>query len=149
MAAGLVVWKLIPTMASEKFGPSSQYLTSAQEWEYSLRVLVDEGKLVNSSCTENQDIQFSIGMGNSVNQISNNLESAGIIVSAAAFRNYLIYKGYDTQIRAGEYKLSCRYSAVQVAEKIKNNFSFKFLEMVTIWSRMVGRNSGHFLCFKK
>jgi UPF0755 protein len=118
--AGLIVWLLVPMMAETQFGSSSPALTKGQKWSYSAQLLLKKDQLIVPLCKGSTPTSFSISMGDSVNTIAAHLESNNLISDAGSFRAYLIYKGLDTQIRAGNYQLSCSESAIDIAQSIKN-----------------------------
>ncbi len=63
---------------------------------------------------------FTIEIGESVDSVSNHLESVGLIRDADSFRSYLIYSGLDTSIQAGEYQLSTAMSALDIAHELQD-----------------------------
>lgn len=113
----------IPILAQSVFGPPSSTLTLAQKIQYSSQILLSRNQLVTSLNATAPSTKFTIEMGQSVNEIANHLETAGLITDAGAFRNYLIYKGYDTQIKAGSHQLSASSTPLQIAEQIRNVYS--------------------------
>jgi UPF0755 protein len=115
-----ILWLGVPLLAERDFGTASTYLSSTQRWNYSLQVLLAKSSLLTPRCSFTAPSDFLIESGSSVNQIVAKLENAGIIQDAAAFRAYLIYKGLDTQLLAGNYQLDCSMTAVKVADSIKN-----------------------------
>ena len=119
---GLILWLLVPLLAENQFGAASSALTSGQRWSYSAELLLNKNGLLTPLCHNSDSVPFKISMGDSANTIASNLEAKGFIQDAGAFRAYLIYMGLDTQIRAGEYQLSCTSSEVEMAQIIKNNY---------------------------
>jgi UPF0755 protein len=118
--ASLITWLGVPMIAQNTFGAPADYLTKVQRWSYSLQVLMAKDDLLTPACTLPQTMNFTVESGSSVNQIVNNLESSGVIRSASGLRSYLIYKGLDTQLLAGDYRLDCSATAVEVANSIRN-----------------------------
>jgi UPF0755 protein len=118
---GLVIWRLIPALAGDVFGEPSPYLTSSQQWSYGLQLILHEQELTEGSCIGGQSVPVVIAMGDSINQITTKLVEAGVILHADPLRNYLIYKGIDTNIRAGNYFLTCADSPIKIADAIENH----------------------------
>lgn len=116
----LIVWLGVPMLAQNEFGEPADYLTQKQRWNYSLQILTNRRNLITPKCEGLQEFKFKIEPGSSINQIVTNLEGEGLITDAASLRAYLIYKGLDTQILAGEYQLGCGQTAIEIAETIKN-----------------------------
>lgn len=119
--AGIVFWRLIPSITADLFGDPSPYLTSSQQWTYGLQLALHEKELTQPGCVSGQPVTVAIEMGDSINQITSKLVAAGVILQADSLRNYLIYKGIDTNIRADQYSLSCTESPVQIADTIENH----------------------------
>lgn len=120
---GLLILMGIPILAQSAFDAPSSTLTLIQKVQYSAQLLLSRDQLENPVAAAAPQVEFTIGTGESVNDISNHLERAGLIPDAAAFRNYLIYKGYDTQIKAGSHMLSAADTPIKIAEKILNVYS--------------------------
>lgn len=125
LVAGVAVSVLlgIPILAQSIFGSPSQALTMIQKVQYSSQVLLAKNALTTTRYSNSPQMEFNIEMGQSINDIANRLENAGLISDAGAFRNYLIYKGYDTQIKAGKHLLTSSSTPVQIAEKILNVYN--------------------------
>jgi UPF0755 protein len=115
-----ILWVGIPLLAEEQFGPAAAYLTPTQKWSYSFQVVLAKNSLLSPACQTSKINDFIIETGSSVNQIVNKLQQAGLIEDAASLRSYLIYKGLDTQILAGNYQLDCAQNSIQIADSIKN-----------------------------
>ena len=105
------------------FGPPSTALTFIQKVQYSAQIIINRNSLVSTRYSNAPQVEFTIQMGESINEISNHLENVSLISDAAAFRNYLIYKGYDTQIKAGSHMLSSSSTPMEIAEQIRNVYS--------------------------
>lgn len=115
-----ILWLGVPILAQSNFGPPVNYLTSTQRWSYSVQVLLAKNDLLNPTCNIPQIVDFTVESGASVNEIVSSLASNGLIRDASGLRFYLIYKGWDTQILAGDYQLDCSSTAVEIADSIRN-----------------------------
>lgn len=118
-----ILWLGVPNLAESSFGSPDPALSSLQRWTYSLRVLIARDQLVSNSTIDGQEVPFTIQQGESVSSVSQNLQASGLIPDAGAFRNYLIYKGMDSQIRAGNYQLSPSMSAIAIADEIESSYT--------------------------
>ena len=116
----IIIWLGVPLLAQNTFGAPVEYLTPSQRWTYSLKLLVAKEDLLTPACMLPQTVDFTVESGSSVNQIVNKLESNGLIRSGAGLRSYLIYKGLDTQLLAGDYRLDCSETAIEIASSIRN-----------------------------
>ena len=123
LVGGTIFWLGIPYLANVEFGIADQALTGFQRWSYSLRVLLQKDRLVVPIANIKTDTDFTIQADESVNSVASRLETSKIISSASAFRAYLIYKGYDSLIKAGDFNLSPSMSAVEVASAIQTSFA--------------------------
>lgn len=65
--------------------------------------------------TGTDEISFVIEPGQNANQISNNLVETGLLPEADLFRNYLRYKGYDSQLEAGIFEINPSLTIPQLA----------------------------------
>jgi UPF0755 protein len=61
------------------------------------------------------EITFVIEPGQNANQISNNLVESGLLPEADLFRNYIRYKGYDSQLEAGIFEINPSLTIPQLA----------------------------------
>jgi UPF0755 protein len=118
----VIIYLIVPRLAAESFGSSSPALTASQRWIYGAKLLLNKEKLLENGCLAGKPIDFEITQGESIYSISSDLQAKGLITNAEDFRNYLIYKGYDTNILANHYSLNCTSSPVDIAGQIKNNF---------------------------
>jgi UPF0755 protein len=121
--AAVVVLIGIPILAQSVFGPPSQALTVVQKIQYSSQVLLARDSLTKTRYSNTPQQEFTINLGETINEIANRLENAGLISDAGAFRTYLIYKGYDTQIKSGTHLLSASSTPIQIAEQILNVYN--------------------------
>jgi UPF0755 protein len=65
-------------------------------------------------------IIFHIDSGEAVGSITSRLEARGLIKDRQAFRDYLIYKGYDTRLQPGGYWLSHGFTPIQIAQTLQD-----------------------------
>jgi UPF0755 protein len=108
----------VPKEAARRFGPSGPALDTYQRVVYSLRLLAESPALTTPVDPQGTQRTFTITLGESVNSISTHLQSEGLISSAEAFRDYLVYAGLDTTVQAGKYQLSPSMTSIQIAHKL-------------------------------
>ncbi|HEX2697575.1 MAG TPA: endolytic transglycosylase MltG [Anaerolineales bacterium] len=117
--AALLVF-VFPSMAADKYGPPASSLDSFQVIQYSAKLIWYDGLLIHPLKPGAPDQPFSVDQNESVGSIANRLVSAGLIMDASAFRDYLVYTGLDTTIQSGDYKLSAAMSIVDIAHKLQD-----------------------------
>ena len=126
-------WILIglPKTAEKSFGKPSKSLSFLDRTELSARLLYQEAALKTPKDTHGSTIPFVIKSGESTFSITTRLEEADIIPSSQALRNYLQYSGLDKSLQAGEYELSPRQNALEVAwamqDATPNQVKFRIL----------------------
>jgi len=118
LALLLAAVAIIPSRAEKTFGPPAPYLTPGQRMQYSARLLWYDGLLTRPADARGPQRDFVIEQGDSVGLIAYNLQQAGVIKSASAFRDYLVYAGLDTAIQAGNFSLSPADPAVTIAAQL-------------------------------
>ena len=127
LVGAAIIWTAIPIMTEKAFGQPAPYLTGFQIRKYGANLLLSEQSLLNSASNKQQEIEFTIENGSSIYQICSNLEKAGLVKNGSRFRDYLIYKGYDSTIRAGTIVIPAKLSAVEIANLIRSgNPAFSF-----------------------
>jgi UPF0755 protein len=114
------IWTVqnITSKAEAAFGAASSNLDFTQKIYLSWRLLRSETKLSRPVNPGGLDVPFKISLGESPIFIANRLETQGIIRDAKAFRDFLVYAGLDTQLQAGEYKLSPASTSIQLAYQL-------------------------------
>ncbi len=119
----VIMWLGVPMLAAESFGSPAENLTPFQKWNYSLQILVNENNLLSPVSFIQAETTFTIPSGASVTSVAQDLENRGLISSWQAFRYYIIYKGFDTQIIAGNFTLSPSMTALEISEAIQATYS--------------------------
>lgn len=114
-----IIWTAIPILTEKDFGPAAPYLNAFQIRKYGASLLLSEQSLLNPDSKKQNENSFTIETGSSIYQISSDLENAGFISNGSRFRDYLIYKGYDSSIRAGTFLIPANLSAVEIADLLR------------------------------
>ncbi|HWR65032.1 MAG TPA: endolytic transglycosylase MltG [Bellilinea sp.] len=120
--AGGLFWLVqsIPAMAQEAFGAPDPGLGFVQRFQYSVQILLARNDLLLPVDEDGATQEFTISPAESVNSIGLRLEQAGLVNSAAAFRNYLIYSGQDTSLQAGDFGLSPAGNSLEIVKKLQD-----------------------------
>lgn len=119
----LTAWFAVPAMAREYFGEPAEHLAGFSRWNFSLQTLLHRNDLITGTSTTDGDIDFSIENAESISSISHRLAEADLINDATGFRAYLVYKGLDSQIKAGAFKLNPSMTSLEIAESIQTAYS--------------------------
>lgn len=120
LACFLLTVFYIPSQATWIYGAPSSSLPIPQRIQYSALLLWYDGLLTRPLDVNGSEQRFTVDAGESVDSIANRLEEVGLIRDAGAFRAYLIYAGLDTSIQSGEYKLSTKMSAIEMARELQD-----------------------------
>jgi UPF0755 protein len=126
LLAIFLVWVipgLINSQAEERFGKPTPGLTYRQHVYLSAMLLLHVNDLTQPMNPQGGEINLAIEPGESVSSITQNLERAGLIPNANAFRNYLLYAGLDVSLKAGEYQLDPAMSPIDIAQAIQSSIS--------------------------
>jgi len=117
---GLTAFYLVPNAVEQQFGAPSGRLGLLQLVNLEWQLLSAQTDLQTPLDAQGTEKQFTITMGESAVAVAQRLQEAGLVRSADNFRAYIVYKGYDTAIQAGEYVLSPRQSAVEIAQALQD-----------------------------
>ncbi len=120
LAAGIIFVITIPAQAKNTFGSPSPRLGDYQRFMLSIKLLLQKGSLTKGRDLLASPRPFRIEPGESTASLSNRLQSEGVISNASSFRDYLLYRGVDTSIQAGEFMLSAAQSPVEIAQALQD-----------------------------
>lgn len=110
----------IQNRAYQLFGAPAVNLTAQQRFYLSLQLLLNEQTLLTSQDILGVPRPFEIELGESTSSVLERLENEGFISSASSLRAYLVYRGLDTTLQAGEYELSPQLTPVEIALKLQD-----------------------------
>ncbi len=119
-----IIWISIPILAENAFGPATSSLTVFQLRKYGIRLILGEKSLLTPVSNSNESISFTIEEGASIYKIASSLEAIGLVKNGSRFRDYLIFKGLDSSIRAGTFLIPAKGSAIEIAEIIRSDNPF-------------------------
>jgi len=111
----------VPNQAAEKFGPPAQGIDFLQRAHLSTLLLAGENDLTLPNDPYGVERPFQVALGESTHTITERLLSEGFIPNAETFRTYLVYSGLDTTIQAGEYSLSPKLTALEIAQVLQDS----------------------------
>jgi UPF0755 protein len=111
---------LLPQRAEQVFGPPSPGLSRLQQIRLAARLLLSANDLTLPENAYGSEQAFDVQLGESPRLIAARLEEQGLIGNAEAFRDYLVYSGYDTTIQAGEYRLSPKMTPIEIARQLQD-----------------------------
>lgn len=116
------IWVLdaVPRQAEQDFGKPTPNLSRLQTVLYSIQMLSVRSKITEPINPSGTKINFKIDKDQTVARIALNLESAGLIQDAGAFRLFVVYAGLDTSIKAGEYSLSPAQNIKEIANTLQD-----------------------------
>ncbi len=110
----------VPAMARQYYGVPSQDLSVTQVFQYSARLLWDDGQLTQPLNPNGPEQPFKITQGEPIESFAGRLRQAGLIRDGGALRDYLIYTGLDKTVQAGNYKMSPAMSIVDIAHLVQD-----------------------------
>jgi len=116
----LAVIIFIPVLAEQSYGPASSALNLRDRYSYAISLLWSAGDLASPVLPGGGEQIFIIESGESVSQISDHLELLGLIQNSKIFRIYLVWKGLDTSVQAGNYKLNPGLTGIEIAHAIQD-----------------------------
>jgi UPF0755 protein len=111
----------VRSQATERFGPASSKLSRWQRILLSYKLLQKSDDLIFPAGGDTLTTPFQIVMGESVTSVVGRLAQEGLIKDKEALILYLQYKGYDTSIKAGDYRLSPGFSPIQIISELKKS----------------------------
>ena len=111
---------VFPSTVAQTYGPPSDRLSFFQVIQYSAKLTWDDGMLIKPLDSNAPQQFFAIQQGESVESIAERLQQSGLISDAGMFRDYLIYTGLDTSIKAANYDLSAALSIIDIANKLQS-----------------------------
>jgi UPF0755 protein len=121
--AVMIMWIGLPVVARAQFGAPISSLTGMDLRNYSVQVLAGRKALMTSVDPAAEEKQIQINSGESITSIASRLEKKGLINDAGAFRAYLVFKGLDSNIKAGTFQLSPALTSLEIIELIQSSSS--------------------------
>jgi len=118
--ATLLVTLSIPQRAQQVFGPPAPHLGYFQSLYYAASLVLQEESLTQPLDPQGGVRSFGVDLGEPTASVIQRLYQEGLIANPRAFRHYLLYRGLDTTLQAGTYRLSPAMSAVEIAHALQD-----------------------------
>ena len=128
----VAVMVFIPVLAEQSFGPASSGINLSDRYTFAISLLWNEADLTSPVHPGGREQEFIIQQGESVFEISDHLELEGLIHDSKLFRTYLIWKGLDTSVQAGNYVLNPGMTGIQIAHAIQD--ATPSVITINVWS---------------
>jgi UPF0755 protein len=113
------VFIFVPIQVERNYGHASPRLSLGQRYQYALRLFWHDGILTAQSSASTQF--FTVAIGESPIAVADRLEATGIILSAEAFLDYLVFTGLDTSLQSGDYHFDANLSIIDVARAMQDS----------------------------
>jgi UPF0755 protein len=110
----------IPAEAASIFGKPTPGLGSLDRFSLSIQLLNHQASLMTPLDPAGTPVSFEIQSGEGVPVIAARMVAAGLISDAGSWTDYLVYRGLDTNLQAGAYRLSPALSPVGIAEYMQD-----------------------------
>lgn len=121
LLAGVVwLYQTITTDVKSNYGESDPSLGIYKNLLYSTRLYFSENNLLVDQNDLNEEYFFEILPGETVGQISYRLKMNNLIVDSEAFKDFLIYKGFDRKVQSGYFRIEPGMNGIEIAQKITN-----------------------------
>jgi UPF0755 protein len=102
------------------FGQPDPSLGDLRTLYLSFSLLLNSDDLTQPMNKNGMPQTIKIPVGETTGKVLERLESQGLIKNAAAFRNYLQYRGLDRTLQAGEHSLSPAMNALEIATELQD-----------------------------
>jgi UPF0755 protein len=120
LGISVAVLTAIPLLARGAYGPPARWLTLPQMVDYSVRLLLADGRLSTPRDARASEMDFEVQPGESIASVCSRLEQQGIVAEGSGLRDYLIYTGQDVSLQAGQYRLSAAMSPIDIARRMQD-----------------------------
>lgn len=108
----------IPSRASQVFGPPSVHMGTWQHYTTAYRLVENQDLLLSPTNPADEGAVFTISQDEPTSSIIARLQAQGLIADQELFRDYLVYSGIDTQLQSGDFFLSGKMSAIEIAHNL-------------------------------
>ncbi len=116
----LVVIAKIPRDAALIFGQPADSLSFFDRLSLSIHLLSNQEDLLFPQKETGSPTSFTIKPAERVDDIARRIQDIGLIPDAAAWVDYLVYRGFDVTLMAGSYRLNPASSPVQIADSMQD-----------------------------
>jgi UPF0755 protein len=102
------------------FGSPDPNLTWSEKIYYQSILLLNSTELTRRDSSNEEEVAFVIEPGESTQSVIDKLNQAGLITNKKAFQAYLLYRGLDTSLQAGNYQIKRAISPMDIAHLMQN-----------------------------
>ncbi|MCS7251129.1 MAG: endolytic transglycosylase MltG [Thermoflexus sp.] len=117
---GTIGAALVPRLNRPVSSSGPELSGSPADWVLGLYLFLRRNDLERPAGTDATPVTFSIHPGQSVLEVAQALEEAGLIRDAFLFRAYVRYHRLDREIEAGEYTLNKTMTIPQIAKALRS-----------------------------
>lgn len=103
---------------AKAIGPMNEDLGPFARFTYPVKLLLEIKDLLQPTVDIQEEYLFTVSAGQSPYEIAAYLKEDGMINSAQAMIDYLIYSGKDTAIQQGEFKLDRNMNVLQIVDAL-------------------------------
>jgi UPF0755 protein len=111
----------IPKYAENLFGPATDRITFKEKLYLSTLLILQKRDLTTAGKPSMTEVPFVVELGESPISVINRLSELGLLQNPDAFRSYLVYKGIDTKIQAGNYTLEGSLNPIEIADILQDS----------------------------
>ncbi len=117
-----VIWGTdqVLTSVSNLYGEADPDLSFIDKTRLSFELYFYGDSLFFTPTLLNAEMLFEVESGQSIYDISNQLQLNGYIKEQESFINFIIYRGYDRRIQTGQFVISEGMNAMDIANKLIN-----------------------------
>lgn len=123
----IVVITKIPVAAESVYGKPVVTLDFFDRLSLSINLLSHQEEMLFPIDPGGSQVGFTIEPAEAVAKIAERMQAAGLIPNAQAWVDYLVYRGYDVSLKAGNYRLSPASSPLEIAESLQDPSSQEVL----------------------
>ena len=120
LLGALMVGVYVPTQVREVYGPPVDGLSWQERFTYAALLYTHQDALFRPTNPQGAEQVFEILPGESATGVIGRLWEANLLNDSAVFQAYLRYRGLDTGIQAGKYRLSPAMSPIEIAQALQD-----------------------------
>ena len=118
LGAGWVFLR-VPAQAVARFGEPSSNLGTWERWRLSYTLLSRADALTAPIMpNDGERVSITVPAGATAAEVATRLQQQGLLADAAAFLAYLRYKGWDTRLQAGTFRLDAPLTPLALASSL-------------------------------
>ena len=116
---GDAVFLRVPAQAAARFGEPAPHLRAWERWRLAYTLLTHADTLTAPMLPNDGDgFTITIAPGASAGEVAAQLQQQGLLADTPAFLAYLRYKGWDTRLQAGTFRLAAPLTPLTLARSL-------------------------------